>query len=135
MGVGRAGIYRAHAHRGFTDVAFAPGGMRVGEGPEAKKDRVHVTSPGNWFGPLEFYSNFWFLKLFTDRDFVCEIPDKVVDQLGVTGRECLVSDALDSPLNLFEPSRGNRTIRLRTIGDTLEARNLEADGGTLVVTP
>jgi hypothetical protein len=128
MGVGWAGRYDAHAHRGFTDIAFAPGGLRIETGAGMLEGRVHVTQPGHWFGPIEFHSDFWFVKFFESAERVCQVPDKIVDRASVSGAGTVVTDSIDEAFPLFQPGRGVRVVHLASDGPALIVAGLMSDG-------
>jgi hypothetical protein len=133
MGVGRRGVYDAHAHRGFTDIAFAPGGLVIHQSGGALPGKVHITSPGSWFGPIEFLSDFWFVKFFqSSRDF-CAVPDKVTDPTEAPFEGCLVADEIRGTFTFWLPGRGGRHIDLRLRDGELEIVGLDAPGSRLVV--
>jgi hypothetical protein len=133
MGVGWAGRYDAHAHRGFTDIAFAPGGLRIETEAGPLEGRVHVTQPGHWFGPIEFASNFWFVKFFESGERVCPVPEKIVDRAAVSAAGTWVADSIDEAFPLYHPDRGVRAVRLATDGPVLIVAGLMSDGGPFEV--
>lgn len=132
MGVGRAGEYAAHAHRGFTDIAFAPGGMRVRGCGGWLAGSVHITAPGHWFGPLEFLSGFWFIKFFESASAVCSVPDKVIERVDGRSEGCLVLRQFESQVNLHAQG-GDRILTLRCHDAVLAVEGLFPDGRALLV--
>lgn len=133
MGVGRRGTYDAHAHRGFTDVAYAPGGLVVHQSGVAQRGKVHVTNPGSWFGPIEFLSDFWFIKFFQAQQNECAVPDKLIDPSEATFEGCLVAGQLEAVLPFWHPVEGARVIRLAVGQDALEVEGLDAVDARLTV--
>jgi hypothetical protein len=78
-GVGRAGRYPAHAHRGLTDVLFSPGGLLIRTAGGTCRSTFFACSPGSWFDPVQL-ADFCFVKFFqTARDATVAVPDKVTD--------------------------------------------------------
>jgi hypothetical protein len=133
MGVGWAGRYDAHAHRGFTDIAFAPAGLRVETEAGPLEGRVHVTQPGHWFGPIEFRGDFWFVKFFESARRECPVPDKIVERAAVSRAGTAVTDTIDEAFALYDPGRGVRAVHLATDGPALIVTGLMSDGGPFEV--
>jgi hypothetical protein len=134
MGLGLRGKYHPHAHRGFTDVAFAPGGLRISTPNGQLNGLIHIVPPGSWFGPIEFMSDFWFLKFFASERDICEVPDKLTDPTAVTGRTIMVAKGFDGEFGLFHPGRSERTIRLLCGNETLAVEGLQAGEPSLLIT-
>lgn len=133
MGVGHQGTYDAHAHAGFTDLAFAPGGIRLHHTAEPLSGRLHLSSPGSWFGPIEFLSDFWFAKFFESARSVCPVPDKITDLAEVAREGCLVAWDLHATLNLHHPGVGDRELVFRTSESSLTVTGLDGLGSVLRV--
>lgn len=131
MGVGRQGTYDAHAHLGFTDIAYAPGGLLVHQSDVTMAGKVHVTTPGSWFGPIEFLSDFWFVKFFQSREDECAVPDKMINHDAVAFRGCLVAVELDAVLPLWHHSEGSRALRIGLRSEWLQVDGLSAVGSQL----
>lgn len=131
MGVGRRGTYDAHAHLGFTDIAYAPGGLLIHQADVTLAGTIHVTPPGSWFGPIEFLSDFWFVKFFQAIEDACPVPDKVVDPAAAPFRGCLVADQLDAVLPLWQPSEGSRVLRIELRPGELRVDGLSAADSSL----
>ena len=133
MGVGRKGVYDAHAHLGFTDLAYAPGGLLIHQPDAVLEGLVHLTAPGSWFGPIEFLSDFWFIKFFQSAADERPVPDKVTDRAAVGFEGCLVADRLDAVLPFWHPREGSRRIRLALGPDDLRVEGLDAVDSRLTV--
>ena len=124
IGVGRRGVYEAHAHRGFTDVAYAPGGLEIASPSGNLSGLLHIVPPGNWFGPISFLSDFWFLKFFASPQDLCDVPDKVTDEACFPGRTVLVSDELDAHFSAHLPGQPGGPFRLQLDGGRLSLTGL-----------
>lgn len=125
MGVGYPGAYDAHAHRGFTDVAFAPGGLAI----DGRPGLLHITPPGAWFGPIVFHSEFWFVKFFQSESDRCVVPDKITDRTDVAHSWCAVMSEFCGTF----PSDLGRNISLQIVERRLMVRGLDGPDSELVV--
>jgi hypothetical protein len=132
MGVGSPGRYAAHAHRGFTDIAFAPGGLRVRGAAGWLTGSVHISCPGQWFGPLEFESGFWFLKFFESAGSVCSVPDKITDRAKVDREGCLVLRQFETQISLHLEGT-DRILTIQCDSHTLRVGGLLPDRQVLLV--
>ena len=129
MGVGRAGVYAAHAHRGFTDVAFAPGGMTIHAESGPQVGLLHFTNPGCWFGPIEFHSDFWFAEFFQSEGDRCAVPDKITDRSEVGRVGCSVFTQFQGTV----PTVLGRNLEIRIDGQRLQVMGLDSGDSELVV--
>lgn len=133
MGVGRRGTFDAHAHLGFTDIAYAPGGLLIHQPGVTLAGKLHLSVPGSWFGPIEFLSDFWFVKFFQSRADECPVPDKVIDRSSVAREGCLVADHLEAVLPFWHHTDGSRHLRLRVHSDELDITGLDGVDTRLTV--
>jgi hypothetical protein len=125
MGVGYPGLYDAHAHRGFTDIAYAPGGLTVGD----QSGLMHITEPRSWFGPILFHSEFWFIKFFRSLSDRCAVPDKVTIRASVAASGCAVVSEF---LGTFPTDLG-RSFSFRITDQELVVEGLDDLDSKLVV--
>jgi hypothetical protein len=133
MGVGRRGKYDAHGHLGFTDLAFAPGGLRIHHSGATLAGKLHLSAPGTWFGPIEFLSDFWFVKFFQFSADKCSIPDKVTDRSLLAREGCLVADELEAVLPFWRPGGAPRYLGLSIRPDELRVTGLDGPDTCLTI--
>lgn len=129
MGVGHAGAYDSHAHRGFTDIAFAPGGLSIGDCGSRQHGLLHITPPGAWFGPITFHSEFWFVKFFQSQADRCLVPDKVTDPAEVAHSWCAVTSEFRGAF----PSDLGRDFSFRIVDQRLVVGGLDGPDSEMVV--
>lgn len=107
IGTGVAGQYADHYHRGFTDLAYCPAGLRLQVGEVLSTGILHLAEPRVWLRKIQFDGPFFFMKYFAEIEHVCPVPDKYTHEnaswRSIPAQPALIGEPWQLSTTLVDP--------------------------------